>query len=152
MGNDAQFEVLLAELVASMPDTESGTRIQSAFSRHWATPPLAELEVVMRRTLPLDQARRLLFFPEPEDMQAYVRLVARAPRGAPPQHPQTVVRMPALAMLYMRHSREWRLARPFLMAGGLRTLGDATGDENLYLRAQAIDVLVWFSSPDLHDW
>jgi hypothetical protein len=152
MGDDSRFKALLAELVASMPDADSASRIQSAFSQHWAAPPLAELELVLRRTLPLDEARRLLFFPEPDDMRAYVSLVARAPRGAPPEHPQMTVRMPALAMLYMRHSREWRLARPFLLAGGLRTLGDAIGDENVYLRAQAIDVLVWFTSPDVHDW
>jgi len=149
---DARFAALLDELAAAMPDGESAARIRSGFTKHWLSPPLAELELVLRRTLPLAEARELLFFPEPADMPTYTRLIARAPTGAPAEHPQSRVRTPALGLLYMRHSREWRLMRPFLLAGGLKTLGDALGDENVYLRAQAIDVLVSLTSTGLHDW
>lgn len=149
---EARFRALLDELAGAMPDSESAARIRTGFGQHWESPPLAEMEGVLRRSTPLREARQLLFFPEPADMHIYAALVARAPRGAPPEHPQLVVRLPALGLLYMKHSHSWELMRPFLLAGGLKVLGDAIGDDNVYLRAQAIDVLASLTSTELHDW
>ena len=95
---------------------------------------------------------RLLLFPEPVDMLRYVALIARPPAGAPSDHPQSKVRVPFLALLYMRHVRSWALVRQFILEGGLSVLSDCVADDNVYLRSQAIDTLMQITSTDLHDW
>jgi len=150
--DDARFAALLDDVRREMPDAASASQIAAGFRRHWDAPPLRELELLLRRTTNLREARLLLFFPEPVDMLRYVALIARPPAGAPADHPQSKVRVPFLALLYMRHVRSWALVRQFILEGGLSVLSDCVADDNVYLRSQAIDTLMQITSTDLHDW
>jgi len=150
--DEEKFAALLREVRAGMPDAASADQLETGFRKHWARPPLEELELLLQRTTSLRDARLLLFFPEPVDMLRYVALAQRAPAGAPADHPQNKVRVPFLALLYMRHVRNWPLMRTFILEGGLRVLADNFADDNIYLRAQAIDVMMQLTSTELHDW
>ena len=150
--DEESFQRLLQEVRKGMPDAESAAQITKGFQKHWDKPPLVELELLLQRTTSLRDARLLLFFPEPVDMASYVALCTRAPAGAPPEHPQNKVRVPFLAVLYMLHVQNWPLMRAFIHEGGLRTLADNVADDNIYLRAQAIDCMMQLTNTELHDW
>jgi hypothetical protein len=143
---------LLQDVREGMPDEESAAQITTGFQRHWDKPPLTEIEMLLQRTTSLHDARLLLFFPEPVDMIRFVTLVQRAPAGAPPDHPQNKVRVPFLALLYMQHVKNWPLMRAFIQEGGLRALADSFADDNIYLRAQAVDTMMQLTNTELHDW
>ena len=150
--DDARFAALLDDARREMPDARVGVAncggLPAALGRAVA---LRELELLLRRTTNLREARLLLFFPEPVDMLRYVALIARPPAGAPADHLQSKVRVPFLALLYMRHVRSWALVRQFILEGGLGA-SDRVADDNVYLRSQAIDTLMQITSTDLHDW
>ena len=107
-----KFEALLAGVAKGMPDAESAKNITDGLRKVWDKPALVELEMVTRRTYNLSQARQLFFFPEPVDMATVVAIVGPAPRGAPADHPQTKVRIQAMALLYMVHAQVWPLPKP----------------------------------------
>ena len=71
-----------------------------------------------------------------QDMDYWPLLISQPPDGAPHDHPQKKTLISALPVLYLRHSKDWRLARPFILAGGLGALSDLLVHENLYLRSQ----------------
>lgn len=135
-----------------MPDDESAAQIVVSFQKLWNKPPLEALELVLRRTTNITDARLLLFFPEPVDMMRYVALIQPGPRGSPDNHPQNKLQRPFLSLLYMRHVRSWSLMREFILEGGLISLVRLFECENLYLRAQAVDTFMQLTSTDLHDW
>ena len=149
---EENFQRLLQDVREGMPDEESAAQITTGFQRHWDKPPLTEIEMLLQRTTSLHDARLLLFFPEPVDMIRFVTLVQRAPAGAPPDHPQNKVRVPFLALLYMQHVKNWPLMRAFIQEGGLRALADSFADDNIYLRAQAVDTMMQLTNTELHDW
>ena len=148
----ARFETLLKELVASMPDDESREQLERGFRKTWDAPPLEQLAMVTQRMYNLSQARQLMFFPEPVDMVQYVVLLMPAPKGAPKEHPQNKVRRHFLAVMYMRHVQSWPLMREFVREGGLATLAEGFVDENAYMRAQVVDTFLQLTSCELHDW
>lgn len=74
------------------------------------------------------QARQLLFFPSAQDMAKYPKLMAAAPAGSPDSHPQAKMRVLALSLLYLVHSRTWSRAKPFAEAGGLRCVPCQTNE------------------------
>jgi hypothetical protein len=149
---EENFQRLLQDVREGMPDEESAAQIITGFQRHWDKPPLKEIEMLLQRTTNLHDARLLLFFPEPVDMIRFVTLIQRAPTGAPPEHPQNKVRVPFLALLYMQHVKNWPLMRAFIQEGGLRALADSFADDNIYLRAQAVDTMMQLTNTELHDW
>ena len=149
---DARFAQLVKEIKDQMPDEESSTQIVVALQKMWDKPPLEALELILRRTTNIADARLLLFFPEPVDMLRYVSLIQGGPRGSPDKHPQNKLQRPFLSMLYMRHVRVWPLMREFIMEGGLNALVQLFETDNLYIRAQAVDTFMQLTSTDLHDW
>ena len=51
-----------------------------------------------------------------------------------------------LPLLYLRHSRSWRLMREFVLSDGLQALVDLFTNTNAYIRSQAMydtNALVW---------
>jgi hypothetical protein len=104
---------------AKIADTVLG-----ALQKQFDAPCTAAVEIVLRKNTPDAMARQLLFFPEREDMDFWPDLLAQAPDGAPKDHPQARCLVAALPIFYLRHSRDWTLCRPFILAGGLAVLSD----------------------------
>lgn len=145
--SDGQDELQKAE-EASIAST-----VLAAIRKHFDAPPTAALEVVLGRNCVDAMARQLLFFPQPEDMDFWPHLLGHAPDGAPKDHPQTKALTAALPIFYMRHSRDWALCRPFILAGGLAALSYLLVHENLYLRSQALESLSRVTDQSEHlDW
>ena len=103
----ARFDALLQVLTKEMPDAASAEQLKTGLRKLWDQPPLEALELMAQRTYNLDQARLLLFFPEPVDMATYVALIMPAEKGAPKTHPVNRVRKHFLTMLYMQHVHSW---------------------------------------------
>lgn len=148
---EEKFKKLLDDVKVALP-WETAEQIIGGLERTWEKPPLEQLELIEQRTTGLRDARLLIFFPEPVDMARYVSLIQKAPKGAPDAHPQNKLRRPFLALLYMVHVRSWPLMRDFIRAGGFCALADLFDDENLHMRAQAVDTFMQLTSPDAHDW
>ena len=145
--SDGQDELQKAE-EASIAST-----VLAAIRKHFDAPPTAALEVVLGRNCVDAMARQVLFFPQPEDMDFWPHLLGQAPDGAPKDHPQTKALTAALPIFYMRHSRDWALCRPFILAGGLAALSYLLVHENLYLRSQALESLSRLTDQSEHlDW
>jgi hypothetical protein len=113
--------------------------VLGAWRKQFEAPCAAAMEIVLRKNTPDAMARQLLFFPEREDMDFWPNLLSQAPDGAPKEHPQAKCLVAALPIFYLRHSRDWTLCRPFILAGGLAALSDLLVCENLYLRSQALE-------------
>jgi hypothetical protein len=119
-----------AEEEAKIAETVLG-----ALKKQFDAPPTAEIELVLRKNTSDAKARELMFFPQPEDMDYWPALISQAPDGAPKDHPQNKALICALPIFYLRHSRDWALCKPFILAGGLGALSDLLVHENLYLRS-----------------
>lgn len=148
--DDARFEAVVARVAQSMPDAESAQSISQSFRSKWRQPPLAQIEQVLRRTTSLEDARRIVFYPDAEDMADYVVCLQRLPPGAPETHPLAKAQPLLLATLYTIHLQEQRLMRPFILAGGLRALVGLVDAENVYVASQALDCLLTLT--ELFDW
>eukprot|EP00290_Baffinella_frigidus_P048912 CAMPEP_0180398136 /NCGR_PEP_ID=MMETSP0989-20121125/36454_1 /TAXON_ID=697907 /ORGANISM="non described non described, Strain CCMP2293" /LENGTH=283 /DNA_ID=CAMNT_0022400731 /DNA_START=62 /DNA_END=910 /DNA_ORIENTATION=- len=126
LGDDSEEEKNIADQIAQ------------SLKKQWDKPPTKELEVT-HRNLVDDQVRQMLFFPGEEDAELYPQLLAIAPDGAPKEHPQRRVLTAALPILYLVHAKQWKFARAFILAGGLRALVPLMAEANLYLRSQAVE-------------
>ena len=145
--SDGQDEAQKQE-EASIADTVLG-----AVKKQFEAPPTAQMEVVMRKNCPETKARDVLFFPQPDDMDHWPNLISQPPDGAPKDHPQNKTLIAALPLFYLRHSRDWVLCKPFIIAGGLAALSDLLVHENLYLRSQALESFSRLTDQSEHiDW
>jgi hypothetical protein len=127
--------------------------VLGALKKQFDSPPTAEIEVVLRKNTGDAKAREIMFFPQPEDMDYWPDLISQAPDGAPKEHPQNKTLIGALPIFYLRHSRDWSLCKPFILAGGLAALSDLTVHENLYLRSQALESFSRLTDQSEHlDW
>ena len=106
--------------------------VAEGMRRRWAAPPAEAAAEVLRRAVPEERLRGVLFYPgtpgdtaaggEEGDMGLYAVLLRNPPRGAPPSHPQAKCQIVALAALYLVHARVPPRARAFVLGGGLRAL------------------------------
>ena len=88
-----------------------------------------------------------------DDAELYPALLQPAPAGAPKEHPNKRAQAAALPILYLVHSKQWEFSRPFILAGGLRALGELMADDNLYLRSQAVESFAQLTDLNEHiDW
>jgi tetratricopeptide (TPR) repeat protein len=113
--------------------------VLGALRRQFDAPPTAAIEVVLLKNCVDSKAREIIFFPQPEDMDFWPLLLSHAPEGAPKDHPQNKALVCTLPVFYLRHSKDWALCRPFILAGGLAALSDLLVHDNLYLRSQALE-------------
>jgi len=133
---------------ASIADTVLG-----ALRKQFDTPPTADIERVLRKNTNDAKARELIFFPQPADMDFWPDLLSQPPDGAPKDHPQGKTLICTLPVFYLRHSRDWALCTPFILAGGLAALCDLMVHENLYLRSQAVESFARLTDASEHiDW
>ena len=102
------------------------------------------LEQVLRRALSIEEARRVVFSPEPEpaDMADYTTALSPLPAGCPPTHPLAKVRplkkRQLLGLLYIAHRHDPTLMRAWLVRyGGLRALVGLLATDNDYVLSQA---------------
>jgi hypothetical protein len=149
--DDVRFERMLERVTKAMPDEETAASIAKSFRGHWDKPPMELLEKVLRRTPSIEDARRILFLPEAEDMADYVLAFSKRPPGCPPTHPLSKLQPLFLGSLYMVHREDEKLMRTFVVKhGGLRALSGLLADENLYVVSQALDTI--YSITALFDW
>ncbi|KXZ48678.1 hypothetical protein GPECTOR_26g581 [Gonium pectorale] len=145
---DLDFEGFLsAALQGSPPDISEQLRM--GLTKRYDKPPVRELELCLGRSVPLEKARQLLFFPSDEDMALYPQLLATPPPDAPDSHPQRAVQVCALASLYLVHSKRWDRVQPLIQAGGLRPLVAALSHPNPYLASQAMSSLLALTDEEL---
>lgn len=146
----ARFDAAMARLRKKMPDDESYESIKVGFYARWERPPMENLEKVLRRGVSLDEARRILFNPEADDLADYVTAFTKRPPGCPPEHPLSKVQPVLLGIFYMSFCDQQRLMRPFVLAGGLRALVGLLSEENVYVASQALES--FYTLTGLFDW
>eukprot|EP00163_Fabomonas_tropica_P005512 TRINITY_DN15034_c0_g1_i1.p1 TRINITY_DN15034_c0_g1~~TRINITY_DN15034_c0_g1_i1.p1 ORF type:complete len:545 (-),score=72.19 TRINITY_DN15034_c0_g1_i1:134-1768(-) len=149
---EKDIEFVLDKACESMPDAESAKMLRAGLQKMYDQPALADLEKVIRKRMNIQKARQLLFWPEPEDMALYVKLLASPPTGAPDSHPQRKAQIQAMSLFYLKHVKRWSLLEAFILADGLPTLVDVFVDSNLYIRGQAIDAFMQITAPPDFDW
>ena len=163
-GEDPRLAAFLGRALAEVPE-EGGVRaaVAEGMRRRWAAPPAEAAAEVLRRAVPEERLRGVLFYPgtpgdtaaggEEGDMGLYAVLLRNPPRGAPPSHPQAKCQIVALAALYLVHARVPPRARAFVLGGGLRALLAALADsESLQLRGQALETLRLLTREEVFPW
>ena len=158
---DPRLAGFLGRALAEVPE-EGGVRaaVAEGMRRRWAAPPAEAAAAVLRRAVPEERFRAILFYPEDPaaggevgDMALYASFLRNPPRGAPPTHPQAKCQIVALAALYLVHSRVPERARAFVLGGGLRALLAALADsESLQLRGQALETLRLLTREEVFPW
>ena len=139
MASDKEFDVFL-ELVKTSEGVEGEVLelLIQGLRKRYEKPCMDSIGVVLGRGVPLDKARRILFYPDQEEMTLYPALISLAPSGAPDDHPQSKALISALAPLYLVHCKNWRRMKPFIEAGGLASLAAILPHKNLYIASQGM--------------
>eukprot|EP00698_Gefionella_okellyi_P020261 TRINITY_DN6340_c0_g1_i1.p1 TRINITY_DN6340_c0_g1~~TRINITY_DN6340_c0_g1_i1.p1 ORF type:complete len:582 (-),score=195.83 TRINITY_DN6340_c0_g1_i1:1038-2783(-) len=143
---------LLENVKALMPDAETKAAIEVGLQKYYKDPPLKGVEMNLKKNVTLAEVQQMIFWPTLDDICKYPQLIANAAEGSPADNPQHQVQNVFMALLYMVHSKDWRLARQFILAGGLGALVELFAVENLYLRGQAIDTFLQLTAPTDFDW
>ena len=160
LGTDdrARFDKLLASVLAEIPNVEGDpannprSQLEARLRKEYDEPKIKELGFCLQKSVSPDEARQLIFFPDTVQIQSYVYLIVDPPEGAPKTHPQRVLQVLFVSMLYLVHSKNWSLMTSFIRSGGLRPLSGLLAHENVYIRSQSIDLMLKVtSSPDI-DW
>lgn len=100
------------------------------------------LEAFLRRKLSLEDAQRIIFAPDAEDMADFALVMQRSAPGCPPTHPHAKLQPLFFATFYIIHRHDERLLRSFIVQhGGLRALASMLASENVYLASQALESL-----------
>ena len=137
-----EFENLLAKILQHIPTStdpkqpDPRKQVETRLRKEWDEPKAKELEFCLRKRVSEEEARHFLFFPTEEQIEAYVTLICDPPAGAPSTHPQHVLQVPFISMLYLAHADNWKLCQMFIRAGGLRSLSSLIANKNIYLRSQ----------------
>ena len=82
----------------------------------------------------------------------YVEVLYACPLNAPTDSTHFRVLVTFMTPLYMHHCRKWSFCRPFILAGGLKSLVAQMPQENLHMRGQVVEVLVRMTDEDMHEW
>lgn len=157
---DLNFERFLQAVQRELPP-DLVEQMTAGLRRRFQRPPLADMELCLGRSVPLEKARQLLFYPDADDMALYPSLIAMPPPGAPDNHPQLRVQVAALASLYLVHCKSWQLVQPFVEAGGFSALVAVVSHPNLHIASQAMSIFMsatdeelvfpWFDPPAAPD-
>eukprot|EP01135_Chromosphaera_perkinsii_P001933 Nk52_evm82s212 gene=Nk52_evmTU82s212 len=184
---------LIEKMVGNNLDPETTNGLRKGLKKYYQDPPVPQMRKVLGMdTLPasfssscdidqdLQAARKILFFPETEDMRYFCEAISfHAPPslGVDSKERENVegeeespvsekekqkqegenemrmkVRIPCLALLYIKHIKSFDLAKSFVLKGGLASLVSLFEYENLYLRSQAMDVFLQISGLEEFDW
>lgn len=96
-------------------------------------PPVEDMRKALGMQLDKDAARDILFFPQPEHMAHYIKclgeiceqkganLVSKAAKGSKEDRSKHLNAL-FLNVFVLWHSRQWILARAFIVHGGLQAL------------------------------
>ncbi|EKX43577.1 hypothetical protein GUITHDRAFT_110382 [Guillardia theta CCMP2712] len=134
-------------------DGEVAHDVIAAMQKHFDQPPTSAMQTVLSRNLADAQVRQILFWPTDEEISLYPSLLAVSNENAQKDKSVTKTLTSAMPMLYLRHCREWKLARIFIMSGGYSALSKLLIDKNLYLRSQAMETLSLLTDQnDNIDW
>eukprot|EP00943_MAST-04B_sp_MAST-4B-sp1_P005453 g5453.t1 len=134
------LQVIPTSTDSNQPDPRK--QVETRLRKEWNEPKAKELEFCLQKRVSEDEARHLLFFPTEEQIEGYVTLICDPPVGAPSTHPQHILQIPFISMLYLAHADNWPLCKSFIRAGGLRSLSALLAHKNIYLRSQE-----WFDAP-----
>ena len=108
MKDQARFD----ELMAHAPDNDA---LRASLTKLWSTPPFEPMRRAFAQCDSEDEARRILFFPEAKDGEAYACIV-KHPRDGLPHAAR-----PALGLMFMLHHKS-DFHRVFAVHGGLEGL------------------------------
>jgi len=133
---------------------ETRHQLRRQFEEIWQRPPIDELEAVLRTRFTQERARALLFTPcmAREHVGFFPLLICSPPDGAPPEHPQHRVQIVSLSLLYMLHVHDPTFVVDFCHANGLVALARLLDEENLMLRAQAMESLLCLTGSEKLGW
>mgnify|MGYP000928869574 CR=1 FL=1 len=158
-GLEVKFEKLLAAVVKEIPTDNTGNvatdprkQVEARLRKEWESPKIKEMEFCLQKRFSQEEARHLLFFPDEKQVEFYVSLILDPPDGAPSNHPQKILQVPFISMLYLVHSNNWKSMVSFISAGGLRSLTTLLAHKNIYLRSQVIDIVLKVTSSPYMDW
>ena len=92
MKDQARFD----ELMKHAPDNDA---LRASLTKLWTNPPLEPMRRAFEQCNSENEARRILFFPEAKDGQAYATIIKHPKDGLP--H----AARPALGLMFMLHHK-----------------------------------------------
>ena len=98
---DGRFAALLDKICSSLPEEHDiRANVRARLERLWDAPRADALAELLGKPTSLDDARRSLFFPTPNDAAQYAKLILDPPADSPADHPQVSVQGPRGATVF----------------------------------------------------
>ena len=171
---------LIDQEYAELPSgKELAEKLKGKMEHPFQSPPISELEYLIQSggcnledtngdlisSLPVETARSLLFEPNDRQVELYPLLLRKLPgcnvdAGDQDSTETELARNTAAsrvqpllwALVYLVHRKSWRFLELFVLSGGFAAISETIGDENLYVRGQAIEVMLTITDCDVNDW
>jgi len=139
---------LIDEEYARFPSGEElASKLKSKFTDTFENPPVAEIEDLLGRRESEDMVREALFNPTTDEhVEVYSALLVSGRRS---QHKFLSL---ILAFLFLIHRKKWIFMSKFILNDGLASVAALLDEENLYIRGQAVEVLLAATDCDQFDW
>ncbi|KAH7816913.1 uncharacterized protein MONOS_9454 [Monocercomonoides exilis] len=149
-------EIPTLESVLSLVDSPSYSEdlragIFAGVTNLFNKPPWEQASTVLGQNLTPERTKQMIFAPVAQDMLFYPILIS-SPPGNDRTHPMAKTQIPFITMLYLVHSKNWNLVRPFIVAGGLRVLVSLFTCPVEQIRGQALEIFLQISSEEVFDW
>ena len=167
---------LIDQEYAELPSgQELAEKLKEKMTKTHESPPIAELEYLIQSggynledenncmvsSLPIEVARSLLFDPSERQIKLYPLLLRRMCGEGDEACTETelalntkATRVQPLfwALVYLVHRKSWKFLELFVLSGGLAAVSEMIGDDNLYVRGQAIEIMLSVTDCDVYDW
>jgi tetratricopeptide (TPR) repeat protein len=138
MKDQARFD----ELMKHAPDNDA---LRASLTKLWTNPPLEPMRRAFDKCDSENEARRILFFPEAKDGQAYAQIIKHPKDGLP--H----AARPALGLMFMLHHKS-DFHRAFAVSGGLEGLAARLQEEDQHVRAHAVEIFLRVTGDESLKW
>mmetsp|Transcript_33294 Transcript_33294/g.74852 ORF Transcript_33294/g.74852 Transcript_33294/m.74852 type:complete len:446 (-) Transcript_33294:29-1366(-) len=145
------FEAVMRRILKDYQgqDAEVRNGMESGMRRLFEKPYSAELGVALgSEPLPLEDARRTIFFPRLSDMKAYALAFGR-PTPQSTARKEQLMKFKLLSVFYTIHREDGALVDRFMHCGGLQSLAFLLGEDNPYIQSQAMELLTDFLAPQM---
>lgn len=122
-------------------------KLSKKFTDTFDHPPIFEFERLLGSPVSPGIVREALFDPtRDEHVALYPSLLDARTEGSEKFHSLI------LAFLFLIHRKQWNFMSKFILFDGLRSVATLINGENLYLKGQAVEILLSATDCDQFDW
>lgn len=148
---DEALEVMAQEY-KNLPEGDSMiSKLSEKLTATFTDPPVDDIEFLLSRRISPDNIRLFFFRPNSSHIDLYPILLKKPDEQIASLNIRKIQPL-LLAFIYLIHRKNWSFMEQFILSGSLVVIVDLIGDDNLYNRGQAIEIMLAATDCDHHDW